>query len=80
MARSRRRCHRGPAADLEALAIGVWGKRLLWGALAMLAEVDDRLARLPFPSLAERATDHERQILAFRRELLVPTLLPGRAP
>ena len=70
----------GPAADLEALAIGVCGKRLLWGALAVLAEVDDRLARLPFPSLAERATDHERQILAFRRDLLVPTLLPGRAP
>src|SRR4026207_2452385 len=30
----------GPFADLEALAVGVWGKRLLWGTLVKLAEVD----------------------------------------
>lgn len=69
----------GPAADLEALAIGVWGKRLLWGALATLAEVDPRLVRFPVASLTERATDHERMLLRFRRETLVSTLLPGRA-
>lgn len=56
--------------DLEALAIGVWGKRLLWGALARKATVDPRLAEFPYEVLATRAEDQERLLLRLRDDAL----------
>jgi hypothetical protein len=56
--------------DLEALAIGVWGKRLLWGALARQATVDPRLEGFPFEVLAARAEEQERLLLRLRDEAL----------
>src|SRR4029453_16294290 len=38
--------------DLEALAIGVWGKRLLWGTLMRAATYDPRLTVLDADRLA----------------------------
>ena len=44
----------GRVIDLEALSLGVEGKRRLWRALGALA--DARLAEFDFEALAERAT------------------------
>ena len=52
--------------DLEALAIGVWGKRLLWGTLARVAAYDPRLAVLDADRLAAQAETEEREILRLR--------------
>ena len=52
--------------DLEALAIGVWGKRLLWGTVARAATYDPRLAVLDAGRLAEQAEDEERELLRLR--------------
>ena len=52
--------------DLEALAIGVWGKRLLWGTLARAATRDPRLAVLDADRLADQAEGEERELLRLR--------------
>jgi hypothetical protein len=57
--------------DLEALAIGVWGKRLLWGALARVAESNDIAPGGDLDELAERAEEQERVILRLRQDALV---------
>ena len=56
--------------DLETLAVGVWGKRLLWGALARKAMVDPRLAELPIEHLVASAEAQERELLRLRDEEL----------
>src|SRR5207244_2852405 len=48
-----------PFTDLEALAIGVWGKRLLWGPLTQLSDIDDRIAELPLRQLSAPAGHQE---------------------
>ena len=45
--------------DLESLAVGVWGKRLLWGALARRAMEDSRLADIEVEVLVEQAEAQE---------------------
>jgi hypothetical protein len=60
--------------DLEALTVGVWGKRLLWGVLAAAAEQDDRFARFGFEELAERAESQERSLIGFRQDAVAATL------
>jgi hypothetical protein len=50
----------GQLEDLEALCIGVWGKRLLWGALGRVAEQDKDTA-LDGPELDRRAASAEAQ-------------------
>jgi len=58
--------------DLEALAVGVWGKRLLWGALARRAMEDPRLADIEIEELVEQAESQELEILRLRDEELQP--------
>jgi hypothetical protein len=64
----------GPFADLEALAVGVWGKRLLWGTLLKLAEVDERFQRLPLADLSDQAERQEVELLRLRDDSIVPSL------
>jgi hypothetical protein len=52
--------------DLEALAIGVWGKRLLWGTVARATSYDPRLAVLDAERLADQAEAEERELLRLR--------------
>src|SRR5215210_2776398 len=57
--------------DLEALAVGVWGKRLLWGALARVQESTDIDPRGDLDGLAARAEEQERVIVRLRQDALV---------
>jgi hypothetical protein len=52
--------------DLEALAIGVWGKRLLWGTVARAITYDPRLTVLDAERLADQAEAEERELLRLR--------------
>ena len=52
--------------DLELLAIGVWGKRLLWGTLARVGARDERFADIAVDWLAARAETQERTLLRIR--------------
>ena len=58
--------------DLESLAVGVWGKRLLWGALARRAMEDARLADIEIEVLVEQAEAQEFEILRLRDDELQP--------
>jgi hypothetical protein len=70
-----------PLEQLEALAVGVWGKRLLWGTLGRLAEADERLADLAddLDRLAAQAERQERDLLAVRDDVVAAELLPAAA-
>jgi hypothetical protein len=63
-----------PFSDLEALAIGVWGKRLLWGALIELSVIDERIAELPLDSLTEQAERQEVELLRLRSDAVLRSL------
>ena len=52
--------------DLEALAIGVWGKRLLWGTVTRAITYDPRLTVLDAERLADQAEAEERELLRLR--------------
>jgi hypothetical protein len=56
--------------DLESLAIGVWGKRLLWGALMRMALADPRVEELDPEGLAREAEEQERLLLRLRDDEL----------
>jgi hypothetical protein len=58
------------AEDLETLAIGVWGKRLLWGALDTLRAGEPRLAGPDYDALASQAEEQEHALLRFRQGAL----------
>lgn len=58
--------------DLESLAVGVWGKRLLWGALARRAMEDTSLADIEIERLVEQAEAQELEILRLRDDELQP--------
>ena len=60
--------------DLEALAVGVWGKRLLWGALARVQETEDSFGGVDLDELSVRAEEQERVLLALRQEAIVEVL------
>jgi hypothetical protein len=68
----------GSFADLEALAVGVWGKRLLWGTLRSLAEVDDTFRSIPVDELSDRAERQEIELLRLRQDAIIPTLASRR--
>jgi hypothetical protein len=57
--------------DLEALAVGIWGKRLLWGALRRADLPEGDFSDLPLDHLAEKAEHQEREVLRLREDLLV---------
>lgn len=59
-----------PAEELEALAIGVWGKRLLWGTMTRVVERDPRFADLDVEELIERAEEQEKELLRLRDRFL----------
>ncbi len=52
--------------ELEGLATGIEGKRLLWLALAQLRDGDDRLRDLDFEALAERARSQRERLEPHR--------------
>lgn len=56
--------------DLESLAIGVWGKRLLWGALMRMALADRRFEEFDPEGLARQAEEQERMLLRLRDDEL----------
>jgi hypothetical protein len=52
--------------DLEALAVGVWGKRLLWGALRRADLPEGDFSDLDLDGLSAAAEDQEKEILRLR--------------
>jgi hypothetical protein len=52
--------------DLEALAVGVWGKRLLWGALRRADLPDGDFSDLDLDGLSVAAEEQEKEILRLR--------------
>jgi hypothetical protein len=60
--------------QLEALAVGVWGKRLLWGTLAKVAAESGRFEDLPLDDLAATAERQERDLLRLRDDAIVASL------
>lgn len=63
-----------PFSELEALAVGVWGKRLMWGALNELSVIDERIADLPLDALTEQAERQEVELLRLRSEAVLSSL------
>jgi len=51
---------------LEALALGIWGKRALWRALAVLSANDSRLDGLDLDRLITRAESQHARVEEFR--------------
>ena len=66
-------------AELEALAIGIWGKRLLWGTLKRLAEIDERFSAVPADALSDRAERQEIEMLRLRQDAIIPSFAPSAA-
>ena len=60
--------------DLEALAVGVWGKRLLWGALARVQEAEQGFEGVDLDELSARTMEQERELLELRQEAIVEVL------
>jgi hypothetical protein len=60
--------------DLEALAVGVWGKRLLWGAIGRVQESEGGFDGIDVDELATRAEEQEKEILALRQTAIVDVL------
>jgi hypothetical protein len=60
------------AEELEALAIGVWGKRLLWGTMTRVVDEDEdhRFVDLEPEDLAARAEAQEKELLRLRDRVL----------
>ena len=52
--------------ELESLALGLDGKKLLWANLRDVAQVGDRLADVDFGALIERATRQREELEPFR--------------
>lgn len=65
---------RQPFIEVELLAVGVAGKRLLWSTLGMLSTLDQRFADLPIDLLTERANGQERALIGLRNQLMVSFL------
>ena len=60
---------------LEALAVGVWGKRLLWGTLKTLATFHDGLRALPLDELSEQAEHQERELVRLRQRSIAASVM-----
>jgi hypothetical protein len=60
--------------DLEALALGVWGKRLLWGAIGRVQEFEGGFDGIDVDELAARAEQQEKEILELRQEAIAEVL------
>ena len=62
---------------LETLALGIWGKRALWRALAVLSASDSRLKRLDLDRLINRAESQHARVEQFRLKLAPNALRDG---
>jgi hypothetical protein len=60
--------------DLETLAIGVWGKRLLWGTLGRVAKRDPNLDVVDLELFSLRAEAQERELLRIRADAILDEL------
>lgn len=60
---------------LEALAVGVWGKRLLWGTLKTLATVHDDFRAIPLDDLGEQAENQERELIRLRQRAIAASVM-----
>jgi hypothetical protein len=67
----------GTFEALEALALGILGKRSLWKALAEAAPNDPRLAGMDFETLIERAESQHASVEEKRLELARRALQPA---
>ena len=65
--------------SLEALSLGIEGKRLLWLALAAAAEEAPAFRLLDYKSLVRRAEDQRNQVEERRLEACKKALLAGDA-
>jgi hypothetical protein len=54
--------------ELDVLAIGIEGKKILWATLRDLAGLRDRLPDVDFDRMIERADEQHRAIEPFRRD------------
>jgi hypothetical protein len=52
----------GTLESLETLALGIHGKLALWNALAAISHLDERIRRLDFQSLANRASEQQARV------------------
>jgi hypothetical protein len=60
--------------DLEALAVGIWGKRLLWGLIRQVQESEGGFDGIDVDRLAARAEEQEREILVLRQAAIAQVL------
>jgi hypothetical protein len=60
---------------LESLAVGVWGKRLLWGTLKTLATFHDDFRALPLDDLSEQAEQQERELVRLRQRSIAASMM-----
>ncbi|HEY3826216.1 MAG TPA: hypothetical protein VGL82_16735 [Bryobacteraceae bacterium] len=67
----------GAFEALEALSLGILGKRALWVALRRIAEVDSRVKRPDFEVLARGAEDQFNRVEEFRLRLAPVTFSNG---
>jgi hypothetical protein len=56
--------------DLEAMIVGVRGKRLVWDTMVRVAAADPSFDRWPFAELEAEAEEQERRLVEFRREVV----------
>jgi hypothetical protein len=59
---------------LEALALGIEGKRTLWRTLLAIAEEKPALRKVDFARLDQRADDQRKRVESLRIELRLPPL------
>jgi hypothetical protein len=64
--------------SLEALSLGIAGKRLLWKALELRSKAEPLLGGVPYRKLANRAARQRRELEPFRLE--AARLAFGQAP
>jgi hypothetical protein len=62
---------------LEALALGIWGKRALWRSLAVLSTSDSRLEGLDLDRLITRAEAQHARVEEFRLRIAPNALRDG---
>ena len=60
--------------DLEALAVGVWGKRLLWGAIGRVQDSESGFDGIDVDRLAAKAEEQEKEILGLRQTAIEEVL------
>lgn len=63
--------------SLEALSLGIEGKRSLWIVLAACAKQSPALSIMEYERLIERATDQRDRVEKLRLQVAAKTLMPG---